>query len=84
MLIGFAGQFAFGGRFLVQWIASEKQKKSVIPKAFWYLSLVGAVLLGTYAFFRKDPVFLVGQGAAMAIYLRNLALIRREAESTTP
>jgi lipid-A-disaccharide synthase-like uncharacterized protein len=81
VLIGFAGQLAFLGRFVVQWLASERARRSVIPRSFWYLSISGALLLLVYSFLRKDPVFLIGQGAAMAIYIRNLVLLRREASS---
>jgi len=83
-LLGFCGQFAFLGRFVVQWIASEKARRSVIPPAFWYLSIAGALLLLAYAWLRKDPVFLLGQLAALGIYARNLVLIRRSAEAPAP
>ena len=80
--VGFAGQLCFGSRFLVQWIASEKRNRSHMPIAFWYLSLGGAVLLLTYAIYRKDPVFIIGQSVGGLIYARNLVLIsrRRSAE----
>ena len=64
-------------RFLVQWIASERAKRSVIPMAFWFFSIVGASGLFTYALIRKDPVFAVGQGTGLFIYFRNIVLIRR-------
>lgn len=76
--IGFLGQFIFFLRFLVQWIASEKKGESIIPVAFWYLSIVGAVIILIYAIYRKDPVFIVGQGAAIIIYIRNLVLISKK------
>lgn len=79
--IGLLGQAAFSGRFLVQWIASERAGRSVVPVHFWILSLVGGSLLLAYALFRRDPVFILGQGANLVIYLRNLHLIRREAAS---
>jgi len=78
VLIGLGGQLMFTGRFLVQWIASEKQRKSVIPLAFWYLSIGGGVILLAYAIYRKDPVFILGQSMGVFIYLRNLWLIRSE------
>jgi len=81
LVLGFSGQALFGSRFLVQWIASERQGKSVIPLAFWYLSLGGAVILFSYALIRRDPVFMLGQATGSIVYLRNLALIRREARS---
>ena len=57
MIIGFIGQGMFSMRFIVQWIASERAKKSVIPFSFWLFSLAGSVVLLTYAIFRKDIVF---------------------------
>lgn len=77
-LFGFLGQAAFSGRFIVQWLASEKSKKSVIPVAFWYLSVIGGVILFVYAILRRDPVFTLGQGAGLVVYIRNLILIRRQ------
>jgi len=76
--IGFAAQAIFAGRFLVQWIASERQGRSVIPLAFWILSLVGGLMLLTYAVWRRDPVFILGQTTGVFIYSRNLVLIHRE------
>jgi len=81
MVIGFSGQALFSARFLVQWIASESVKKSVIPVMFWYFSLLGGVTLLSYAIYRKDPVFIMGQGAGLVVYLRNLHLISREKKS---
>jgi lipid-A-disaccharide synthase-like uncharacterized protein len=75
--VGFAGQALFSARFLVQWLRSESEKRSVVPAAFWYLSLVGGLILFTYAVHREDPVFIVGQSAGVFIYLRNLQFIRR-------
>ncbi len=76
---GLAGQLLFTGRFLVQWIASERARKSVIPLAFWYFSIGGGLILLSYAIYRKDPVFVLGQALGVFIYVRNLWLIRREA-----
>jgi len=78
LVIGFAGQALFSGRFVVQWITSEVKRKSVIPLAFWFLSLAGSLVLLTYAIHRRDPVFILGQSAGFIIYTRNLVLIRRE------
>ncbi len=78
LVVGFAGQGCYALRFLVQWIASEKKGESTIPVVFWYLSLVAAALLFTYAFVRKDPVIMAGQLTGALVYLRNLALIRRK------
>ena len=74
--IGLTGQVMFGSRFLVQWIASESAKRSVVPRAFWYLSLLGGVTLFAYACYRRDPVFVIGQGAGLLVYARNLMLPR--------
>lgn len=78
LLIGFLGQILFTLRFFVQWLASEKQKKSVIPISFWYFSIGGSFLLLIYAIHRQDPVFIVGQSMGFVIYFRNLILIDRE------
>lgn len=78
LVLGFTGQVLFFMRFLVQWIHSEKQKKSVIPLSFWYFSIGGSTLLLAYAILRKDPVFILGQAAGFLIYFRNLHLIYRE------
>ncbi|MFP5373932.1 MAG: lipid-A-disaccharide synthase N-terminal domain-containing protein [Gammaproteobacteria bacterium] len=75
--IGLLGQALFSARFLLQWLASERARRSVLPTAFWYLSIAGSGVLLAYAIHRADPVFVVGQGAGLAIYLRNLHLIRR-------
>ncbi len=78
LAIGFMGQALFSARFLVQWISSEKQKKSVIPIAFWYFSLGGGVTLLSYAIFRLDPVFIVGQAGGLLVYSRNLYFVLRD------
>jgi lipid-A-disaccharide synthase-like uncharacterized protein len=77
LIWGFIAQGLFGLRFLVQWIASEKQKKSVIPVYFWYISLAGGVMLLSYAIYRKDPVFILGQCTGIFVYIRNLMLISK-------
>lgn len=76
--IGFFGQALFSARFLIQWLASERARRSVIPTLFWYCSIGGGVVLLTYAIYRQDPVFIVGQASGLLIYARNLMLIRRE------
>ena len=78
MLIGYAGQVLFSMRFLVQWVASERAKKSVFPVAFWFFSIGGGVLLFVYALTIKDPVFILGQGFGVFVYLRNLYFVLRE------
>jgi len=79
--MGFFAQVLFSGRFLAQWIASEKAGRSVMPDLFWYLSIGGSVLLLIYAIHRRDPVFILGQSAGLFVYSRNLILIRREKRS---
>ena len=74
--IGLLGQALFSARFLVQWIASERRKQSVIPTPFWYFSIGGGLTLFAYALYRQDPVFILGQGAGIFIYARNLYFIR--------
>ena len=69
VLFGFLGQAVFSARFIIQWIISEKNKESTIPVAFWYLSLVGGVILFVYALYKKDPVFVIGQGAGLVVYI---------------
>jgi len=78
LAVGLLGQALFGGRFLVQWIVSEKAKRSVIPVTFWYLSIAGSCVLLAYAIHRLDPVFILGQLTGVLIYGRNLVFLRRE------
>ena len=77
LLVGFTGQALFSMRFLVQWLKSEQQKKSVVPIAFWYFSVAGGLALLVYAIHRQDPVFILGQLSGLFIYARNLYLIHR-------
>lgn len=77
LIVGFAGQALFFMRFLIQWIASEKRKESVIPKAFWYFSVGGGAVLLIYALWRRDPVFIAGQAMGLLIYARNLYFIHK-------
>ena len=78
VLLGFAAQGLFTMRFLVQWIASERAKRSVIPLAFWYFSIAGGLLLLIYALYRKDPVLIAGQAFGVFVYLRNLYFVLRD------
>ena len=75
VVFGILGQLLFMARFLVQWICSERRGTSYIPVVFWYLSIIGAIILLTYALYRKDPVFILGQSVGLIVYLRNLMLI---------
>ena len=76
-MLGMLGQVMFFSRFLVQWIASEKSGRSVVPLSFWYLSIGGGGLLLVYALWRKDPVIVLGQAVGLFVYVRNLMLIHR-------
>lgn len=76
--IGFTAQVVFGSRFLVQWIASERAGRSIIPEVFWILSLSGGLMLLSYAVWRRDPVFILGQSTGVFVYSRNLWFIHRE------
>jgi len=78
VVFGLCAQLMFTARFMVQWVASEKAKKSVMPVAFWYFSLLGGMMLLAYAIHRADPVFILGQSLGVVIYLRNLWLIHME------
>ena len=84
VVFGLAAQLMFTARFLLQWIASERAKDSVMPVAFWYFSLIGGVMLLIYALYRADPVFILGQALGVFIYARNLWLIcaKRRAQPT--
>ena len=76
--VGFLGQALFGSRFIVQWLLSERAGRSVMPIAFWFLSLAGGATLLAYAIYREDPVFIVGQAGGLLIYFRNLHLIYKD------
>lgn len=76
--IGVCGQTLFFLRFFVQWVSSERAKRSVIPISFWYFSLSGGAVILAYAIYRRDPVFILGQTTGVFIYLRNLYLVYRE------
>ncbi|MEK6775781.1 MAG: lipid-A-disaccharide synthase N-terminal domain-containing protein [bacterium] len=78
IVFGLVGQTMFFLRFLIQWIASERKKQSVIPVSFWFFSIIGGLILLIYAIQRKDPVFIIGQSTGSVIYIRNLVLIYRK------
>ena len=82
VLFGFFGQAMFSMRFIVQWIASEKRKESVIPVAFWYFSLAGGLILLAYAIRQMDPVFILAYLLNPVIYFRNLYFIYRKKPKT--
>lgn len=76
--IGFLGQALFSARFIVQWLKSEKEKKSIFPITFWYFSISGGLTLLAYAIYRQDPVFILGQASGLLIYARNLYFVFNE------
>lgn len=75
IVVGFMGQALFSARFVVQWLASERVRRSIVPRAFWYFSLAGGATLLAYAIHKRDPVFIAGQGLGLFVYLRNIYLI---------
>jgi lipid-A-disaccharide synthase-like uncharacterized protein len=77
IIFGFAAQAIFFSRFVVQWLASERAGRTVVPRSFWYLSLLGAVMILLYAIRQGDIVFIAGQAAALLIYVRNLSIASR-------
>jgi lipid-A-disaccharide synthase-like uncharacterized protein len=79
VLFGLGAQFLFMMRFLVQWIASERKRRSHVPVIFWYFSVGGGLTLLAYAIYRRDPVFILGQSLGLLVYIRNLVLIYRRA-----
>jgi|SRR5262245_10970622 lipid-A-disaccharide synthase-like uncharacterized protein len=81
ILIGYVAQALFAMRFFVQWVASERAGRSVIPTSFWFFSIGGGFLLLGYAIYRKDPVFIVGQAFGVFVYLRNLYFVVRDRKS---
>lgn len=83
LIVGFVGQALFSGRFIVQWLTSEREKKSVFPIAFWYFSIAGGITLLIYAIYRQDPVFIVGQLTGLLIYFRNLYFVFYERKNRT-
>ncbi|MCK5707421.1 MAG: lipid-A-disaccharide synthase N-terminal domain-containing protein [Candidatus Aureabacteria bacterium] len=78
VILGFIAQFCFFSRFIVQWIASERKNESVIPIGFWYLSIIGGLLLFIYSIHTRNPVFILGQSMGPLIYSRNLYLIYKK------
>jgi lipid-A-disaccharide synthase-like uncharacterized protein len=78
IVLGFVAQIMFTMRFMVQWIASERAGKSVIPMSFWSLSIAGGALLLLYALVRRDPVYILGQGLSLLIYFRNVSFVLKE------
>ena len=75
LAIGFLAQLMFSMRFIVQWIASERARRSIVPEMFWYFSVLGGAMLLAYAIYRADPVFILGQATGLLIYARNIYFI---------
>ena len=84
LIFGLSGNVAFGSRFLLQWLASERVGDSVVPVAFWYLSIVGSLILLIYAIHMRNPVFTLAYLPNTFVYLRNLMLIRRRERAADP
>ena len=84
LAVGLLGQALFSARFLAQWIASERRKQSIVPKAFWYLSIAGGLTLLSYAIYRRDPVFILGQLTGVFVYGRNLWFIHHPRPGQAP
>ena len=84
VLIGFVAQAFFTARFVVQWIASERAGRSVVPMAFWWFSIGGGIMLLAYALYRKDPVFIAGQAFGVFVYFRNLYFVLRDRRAGRP
>ena len=78
LALGIFGQLLFAARFLVQWLASEREGRSVIPLAFWFFSIGGGMITLVYGLYRREPVIIIGQSFSIFIYVRNLVLIRRQ------
>lgn len=76
VLVGLFGQLMFTARFIVQWLASERARRSVVPVAFWYFSLAGGLIVLAYGIHKLDPVIILGQLPGTVIYSRNLWLIQ--------
>jgi lipid-A-disaccharide synthase-like uncharacterized protein len=81
LAIGFLGQGLFFGRWVIQWITSERKAESQVPIIFWYMSLIGGLITLAYAIYRKDPVFIAGQSVGAVVYIRNLILISRASQA---
>lgn len=76
-LLGICGALVFASRFMVQWIASERKGKSVVPRAFWYISIVGSAALLAYGIHFRRAAVVLGQSFGFVVYIRNLMLIKK-------
>ncbi len=84
LTVGFTAQAMFSMRFIIQWIASERARRSIVPETFWYFSFAGGLMLFIYAIYRMDPVFILGQGSGLVIYARNITFIWRAKREEAP
>ena len=84
LIVGFGAQLCFSLRFIIQWVISERKKRSVVPLAFWYFSIFGGFGLLIYSIHIKDPVFILGQSCGIFIYFRNLILLKRRKTNFSP
>ncbi|MGE5512891.1 MAG: lipid-A-disaccharide synthase N-terminal domain-containing protein [Bacteroidota bacterium] len=84
LAIGFLAQLMFSMRFIVQWLASERARQSIVPEAFWYFSCAGGLMLLAYAIYRMDPVFILGQAGGLLIYARNIHFIWQHKAEAAP
>jgi lipid-A-disaccharide synthase-like uncharacterized protein len=78
LALGLVGQLLFAMRFVVQWLASEREQRSVIPVAFWFFSIGGGLITLIYGLYKREPVIILGQAFSIFLYLRNLVFIARE------
>ena len=84
LTVGFTAQAMFSMRFIIQWIASERARRSIVPETFWYFSFAGGLMLFIYAIYRMDPVFIIGQGSGLFIYARNIHFIISAKRESAP
>ncbi len=82
--VGFLAQGLFGARFLVQWLHSEKHRKSIVPVMFWWFSLIGGIAMLIYSIHLRDPVYISGQAFGLIVYIRNIWLLYREHKTRAP
>ncbi|KAA3519371.1 lipid A biosynthesis protein [Agrobacterium vitis] len=84
LALGVIAQLMFSLRFIIQWLVSEKQKRSVIPAAFWWFSVIGGIMLLAYGIHRGEPIIMLGQGLGIIVYIRNLMLLHQGRKTDLP
>lgn len=82
--LGVIAQLMFSLRFIIQWLVSEKAKRSVMPTAFWWFSLIGGLMLLAYGVHRGEPIIILGQGLGIIVYIRNLMLVHQGRKTDLP